>query len=84
MKKLVMILFAATAFSCGDGNRSSERDNDLDNDNTELAEPDTTNVDTDGGRDNSRMESDDRLKSDTTSTWDRDRDNHHGPDSLSN
>jgi hypothetical protein len=42
MKKLIFIVLAAVAFSCGDGsNRSSERDDDA-KENTELAEPDTT------------------------------------------
>jgi hypothetical protein len=42
MKKLIFILMAAVAFSCGGGsNRSSEREDDS-KENTELAEPDTT------------------------------------------
>ena len=61
MKKLIMILFAAAAFSCGDGsNRSSgANDGDLDGtggDNTEMAEPDSTT-----------------MQSDTTSTNDMNR-----------
>lgn len=48
MKKLIFILLAATAFSCGDGsNRSSERErDDMNNDlnNRELVEPDTTGM----------------------------------------
>jgi hypothetical protein len=65
MKKLIMIVLAATAFSCGDGNRSSER-NDMDeNDNTEQAAPDTTNTD-EYGRQDSEMN-----EQDTTSTYDR-------------
>lgn len=57
MKKLIMILVAAAAFSCGDGNRSSERNDDAyDKDNTEALEADSTTVD-----------------SDTTSTGDMDR-----------
>lgn len=47
MKKLIFILLAATAFSCGDGNRSSERESDdMNNDlnNRELVEPDTTGM----------------------------------------
>jgi hypothetical protein len=70
MKKLILILLAATAFSCGDGsNRSSERGDELDNDvnDRELIEPDTTG-----------MNGDSR---DTTSTWDRDRD-HLQRDSI--
>ena len=67
MKKLILIVLAAVAFSCGDGsNRSSERGDDMDNNdlnNRELIEPDTTGM------------TDDR---DTTSTWDRDRDNLQG------
>jgi hypothetical protein len=65
MKKLIIIVLAATAFSCGDGNRSSER-NDMDeNDNTEQAAPDTTNTD-EYGRQDSEMN-----EQDTTSTYDR-------------
>jgi hypothetical protein len=43
MKKLILILLAAVAFSCGDGNRSSEREGDdlNDDNNTETVEPDT-------------------------------------------
>lgn len=66
MKKLILILLAAVAFSCGDGNRSSERaEDDMNNDlnNRELVEPDTTGMTDDN---------------DTTSTWDRDRDNLQG------
>lgn len=66
MKKLILILLAAVGFSCGDGNRSSERaEDDMNNDlnNRELVEPDTTGMTDD---------------SDTTSTWDRDRDNLQG------
>lgn len=67
MKKLILILLAAVAFSCGDGsNRSSEREDDMNNNdlnNRELIEPDTTGMTDD---------------SDTTSTWDRDRDNLDG------
>ena len=59
MKKLIMILFAAVAFSCGDGNRTSgANDGELDGtggDNTEMAEPDSTT-----------------MRSDTTSTNDTD------------
>lgn len=65
MKKLIMIVLAATAFSCGDGNRSSER-NDMDeNDSTEQAAPDTTNTD-EYGRQDSEMN-----EQDTTSTYGR-------------
>lgn len=62
MKKLIFILMAAAAFSCGDGNKSSERADDLDDgmQNTEMAEPDSAG----GG-----------IPTDTSSTWDRDRDN---------
>jgi hypothetical protein len=63
MKKLIFILMAAAAMSCGDGsNRSSERDDDMDNDadKTEQAAPDTA---TNGG-----------VQSDTTTMYDRDRD----------
>jgi hypothetical protein len=43
MKKLIFILLAAAAISCGDrNNRSSERENDADN--TETVEPDTTGM----------------------------------------
>ena len=44
MKKLILVLLAAVAFSCGDGNnRSSEReDGNNDMDNRETVEPDTT------------------------------------------
>jgi hypothetical protein len=66
MKKLIMILLAATAFSCGDGNRSSERkDMDGNNESTEQAAPDTTNTD-EYGRQDSEMN-----EQDTTSTYDR-------------
>ena len=62
MKKLMFILMAAAAMSCGDGsNRSSERDDDATNtdaDKTEQAAPDTA---TNGS-----------VQSDTTSTFDRD------------
>jgi hypothetical protein len=62
MKKVIMILLAATAFSCGDGsNRASENggeEGSSGTDNTEQVEPDTTNVDSDNGMDNSRMGSD--------------------------
>lgn len=35
-----MILFAAVAFSCGDGNRSSEvNDDEIEDNNTEMVEP---------------------------------------------
>jgi hypothetical protein len=45
MKKLIFILMAAAAFSCGDGsNRSSERGPDTETDNTEQVEPDTTGM----------------------------------------
>jgi hypothetical protein len=65
MKNLIMIVLAAIAFSCGDANRSSER-NDMDeNDNTEQAAPDTTNTD-EYGRQDSEMN-----EQDTTSTYDR-------------
>lgn len=52
MKKVIMILMTAaamTAMSCGDGsNTARERENDgRDADNTELAEPDTTMMETD-------------------------------------
>ena len=48
MKKLIMILLAAVAFSCGDGNRSSERNDDAYGDDTEVAEPaDSANVESD-------------------------------------
>jgi hypothetical protein len=51
MKKLIMILVAAAAFSCGDGNRTSgANDGDLDGtggDNTEMSEPDSTSVESD-------------------------------------
>jgi hypothetical protein len=63
MKKLIFILTAAAAMSCGDGsNRSSERDDDMDNDadKTQQAAPDTA---TNGG-----------VQSDTTTMYDRDRD----------
>lgn len=41
MKKLILILLTAVAFSCGDGSRSSKKeDNDM-NDNTEVVKPDT-------------------------------------------
>ena len=58
MKKLIVILFAAVAFSCGDrSNQASEADdNNLNNDNTEVVEP-----------------SDSTSMSDTTSTGDMDR-----------
>jgi hypothetical protein len=83
MKKLIMTLLTATAFSCGDGNRSSERNDMDDNDNTEIAEPaDTTDSDADDGTKDSRIEGDKQSGSDTTSTWDRDRDNLHSSDSL--
>lgn len=43
MKKLIFILLAAAAISCGDrNNRASERENDADN--TETVEPDTTGM----------------------------------------
>lgn len=84
MKNLIMILFAAVALSCGDGNRSSERNKDLDDNNTEMAEPDTADVDTDNGRDDSRMDGTNRYRSDTTSTRHRDRDDRHSADSLNN
>ena len=42
MKKLIFILLAAAAISCGDRNRSSEREND--DTNTETVEPDTTGM----------------------------------------
>jgi hypothetical protein len=62
MKKVIMILLAAAAFSCGDGsNRASERggeEGSYGTDNTEQAEPDTTSIDSDNGMDNSRMGSD--------------------------
>jgi hypothetical protein len=64
MKKLIMILFAVIAFSCGT-NQSSER-NDTDESNTEQAEPDTTNTD-EYGRQDSEMN-----EQDTASTHDRD------------
>jgi hypothetical protein len=41
MKKLIFIMMAAVAFSCGDGNKSSEREDDG-TEGTELAQPDTT------------------------------------------
>ncbi len=49
MKKLIFIVLAAIAFSCGDGsNRSSERESDdmnnNDLNNRELVEPDTTGM----------------------------------------
>ena len=67
LKKLILIFLAAFAFSCGDGsNRSSERDDGLnDMENTETVEPDTTSTD---------MESEE-MRTDTSSTWDQDRDN---------
>lgn len=85
MKKLILILLAATAFSCGDGSRSSER-NDMDNnDNTEIAEPaDSTDSDADDGTKDSRIEGDKESHPDTTSTWDRHRDNLDTSDSLNN
>lgn len=44
MKKLIFVLLAAAAISCGDrSNRSSERENN-DGDNTETVEPDTTGM----------------------------------------
>jgi hypothetical protein len=58
MKKLILILLAAVAFSCGDGtNRSSERDDNMDNDqnNRELVEPDTTGM-TDDRNDTTSMD----------------------------
>lgn len=64
MKKLIMILLAAAAFSCTD-NRSSERNDDAyDNDNTEAVEPadsttvesDTTSTDMDRRQDDSDMD----------------------------
>ena len=43
MKKLIFILLAAAAMSCGDGsNKSSERENDTEN--TETIEADTTGM----------------------------------------
>jgi hypothetical protein len=75
MKKLIMIFFALVAFSCGDGNRSSERDDNTDNDNTEMAEPDTTHTDIDDGVE---------PRIDTSSTWDRHRDHLDSSDSLNN
>lgn len=78
MKKLIMVLMAAAAFSCGDGNRSSDRGDDMNDDNTEQAvEADTTNTDEYGRQDNEGTESD------TTSTWDSDRD-EQDRDSLNN
>jgi hypothetical protein len=48
MKKLIIILLAVAAFSCGDStNRSSEREDELDtdlNNREELIEPDTTGM----------------------------------------
>jgi hypothetical protein len=73
MKKLVLVLMTAAAFSCGDGNRSSERNDMNDADNTEQAEPDTTNTD-EYGRQDSEMN-----EQDTTSTHDR-----HESDTLNN
>jgi hypothetical protein len=64
MKKLIIILLAATAFSCGDGNRSSERNDMDDNDSTAQGAPDTTNTD-EYGRQDSEMN-----EQDTTSTYD--------------
>ena len=63
MKKLIFILMAAVAFSCGDGsNRSSEREDDA-KDNTEMAEPDST----DRIQSDSTLDKDmDNLKHDTT------------------
>jgi hypothetical protein len=80
MKKLIMILTTAAAFgifSCGDANRSSQQnDNMNNNDNTELSEPDTADASTNDEMNNSRMQGD------TTSTGDRDRDNRLNSDSL--
>jgi hypothetical protein len=58
MKKLIFVLMAAAlAFSCND-NRSSERNDEYDDTDTEAVEP----LDDD---------------SDTSSTWDQDRDRNH-------
>ncbi len=71
MKKLILVLLAAVAFSCGDGsNRSSERDNDYNDMDRETVEPDTT--------------SNDQMESDTSSTWDQDRDDYNRQDSTRN
>jgi hypothetical protein len=83
MKKLIMMVLAATAFSCGDGNRSSERNDMDDNDNTEIAEP-ADSTDSDDGAKDSRIEGDGESDVDTASTWDRHRDNLDTSDSLNN
>lgn len=72
MKKLILVLLAAVAFSCGDGsNRSSERDDGYnDMDNRETVEPDT-------------LESDE-MESDTSSTWDQERDDYNRQDTTRN
>ena len=62
MKKLIFICLATILFSCGEGKRSGEHHGDDHLNNTESAEPDTAAVS--GG-----------IESDTTSTWDRHRDN---------
>jgi hypothetical protein len=78
MKKLIMIFLAAAAVSCGESNRSSERDERDDMDNTEQVEPDTTTTDEYGRQDSEVKDSD------TSSVWDRDRDNMNASDSLNN
>lgn len=72
MKKTILVLLAAIAFSCGDGsNRSSERDDGFDDmDNTETLEPDTT------------FDESDQMRSDTSSTWDQDRDDYNRQDTT--
>ena len=76
MKKLILVLLAAVAFSCGDGsNRSSEREDGYnDRDNRETVEPDTTE---------NTLESDE-MESDTSSTWDQDRDDYNRQDTTRN
>ena len=76
MKKLILVLLAAVAFSCGDGsNRSSERDDGYnDMDNRETVEPDTSD---------SNLESDE-MESDTSSTWDQEGDDYNRQDTTRN
>jgi len=85
MKKIIIALMAgALAFSCND-HRSSERNDDYDDTETEAVEPadegsDTTSTwDQDRDRDhNDRMDNDESgAQRDTTSTWDQDRDRVH-------
>jgi hypothetical protein len=50
MKKLIMVLMTAaamTAMSCGDGRNTARENDDDDMDNTEIAEPDTTSMESD-------------------------------------